>query len=71
MATHMYGLAVYVKVELPFSLESTLDSCLCFQQTLPYSVPYYLLYQSPSLYLCMVFDTIWSNTDGLLNQHIC
>ena len=41
MITHMYGLAVYVKVELPFALENNFDSYLCFQQTLLYSLPYF------------------------------
>ena len=36
MVTHMYGLAVYVKVGLLFALENTLGSHLWFQQALIY-----------------------------------
>ena len=76
MNTHMYGLAVYVKVGFPFAVENTLDSYLSFQQALLYSVPYlYLLHQSSFFALpfinnnfCMVFDTILSNTDGVLSS---
>ena len=69
MITHMYGLAVYVKVELPFALENNFDSYLCFQQTLLYSLPYFFfLYQSPLLYLCMAFDIVLSNIDGFFSS---
>ena len=76
MNTHMYGLAVYVKVGFPFAVANTLDSYLSFQQALLYSVPYlYLLHQSSFFALpfinhnfCMVFDTILSNIDGVLSS---
>ena len=66
--THMHGLAVYVKEGLPFawdlSLENSADSYLCFQLALLHSVCYFFfLYQSPSLTLCTVFDSVWSNID--------
>ena len=66
--THMNGLAVYVKKGLPFawelSLENPADSYLCFQLALLHSVCYFFfLYQSPSLTLCTVFDSVWSNID--------
>ena len=55
----MHGLAVYVKERLPFaqdlSLENSLDSYFLF------------LYQSPSLSLCMIFDSISSNIDEVLS----
>ena len=64
-STHMHGLAVYVKEGLPFgrdlSLENSADSYLCFRLGLLHSVSYFFfLYQSPSLPLCMVFDSISS-----------
>ena len=64
-STHMHGLAVYVK-GLPFawdlSLENSADSYLCFRLALCHSASYFFfLYRSP-LSLCMVFDSISSNT---------
>ena len=58
----MHGLAVYVKEGLPFALnvsvENSADSYLCFRLTLLHSISYFLfLYQSPSLSLCMGFDS--------------
>ena len=58
-STRMHGLAVYVKEELPFatnlSLENFADSYLCFQLVLIYSVSYFFfLYRLPSLSLLMV-----------------
>ena len=58
----MHGIAVYVK-EGPFawdlSLENSADSYLCFRLALLHSVSYFFfLYRSPSLSLCMVFDSI-------------
>ena len=58
-STRMHGLAVYVKEELPFatnlSLENSADSYLCFQLVLIYSVSYFFfLYRLPSLSLLMV-----------------
>ena len=54
--THMHGLVIYVKEGLPsawgLSLESSLDSYLCFGLALLRSVSYFFfLYQSPSLSL--------------------
>ena len=68
----MHGLAVYVKERLPFawdlSLEKSADSYLCFQLALLHSVSYFVfLYQSPSLSLCTVFDSISSNTQEVLS----
>ena len=69
---HMHGLAVYVKEGLPFtrelSLENSADSYLCFRPALLCSVSYFFfLYKSPSSALCMVFDSISSNMDGVLS----
>ena len=69
--THMHGLAVYVKVRLPFtwdlSLENSADSYLCFRLALLHSVSYFFfLYRSPSSALCTVFDSISSNIDEVL-----
>ena len=58
----MHGLAVYVKEGLPFawdlSLENSADSHLCFPLALLHSLSYFFfLCWSPSLYLCMFFDS--------------
>ena len=68
----MHGLTVYVKEGLPFawdlSLENSADFYLCFRLGLLHSVSYFFfLYQSPSLPLCMVFDSISSNVDEVLS----
>ena len=71
----MHGLAVYVKDELPFapdiSLENSADSYLCFRVVLFYSVSYFFsLYRSPSSSLCTIFDSISSissNRDEVLS----
>ena len=68
----MHGLAVYVKQGLPFarnlSLENSASSYLYFQLALLHSVSYFFfLYQSPSLLLCTVFDSISSNVDEILS----
>ena len=70
--THMHVLAVYVKEGLrsaqDLSLENSADSYLCFQLALLYSVSYFfLLYRSPSLLLCTVFDSVSSNIDEVLS----
>ena len=67
----MHGLEIYVKEGLPFawdlSLENPADSYLCFRLVLFQSVSYFFfLYQSPSLSLCTVFDSISSNIDEVL-----
>ena len=71
-STHMHGLAVYVKEELPsagnLSLENSADSYLCFQLALLHAVSYlFFLYRSPSSSLCTVFDSISSNIDEVLS----
>ena len=73
-STHMHGLAVYVKEGLPFardlSLENSADFYLCFRLDLLHSVSYFfLLYRSPSLSLCTVFDSISSNIDEVLSTN--
>ena len=70
--THMYGLAVYMKEELPFardiSLENSADSFLCFRIALLHLVShFFFLYRSPSSSLCTVFDSISSNIDEVLS----
>ena len=72
-STHMHGLAVYVKEGLPFardlSLENSADSYLCFWLALLHSLSYFFfLYQSPSLPLCTVFNSILSNIDEVLSN---
>ena len=74
--THMHGLAVHVKEELPFtqdlSLENSADSYLCFHLALLHSVSYFFfLYQSPFSSLCTVFDSISTNTDEILRDYVC
>ena len=71
-STYMHGLTVYVKEGLPFawdlSLENSADSYLCFRLALLHSVSYFFfLYRSPSLSLCMVFDSVSSNIDEVLS----
>ena len=70
--THTYGLAVYVKEGLPFawdlSLENSVDSYLCLQLALLYSVSYFFfLYWPPSLSLCTVLDSLSSSIDEVLS----
>ena len=70
-STHMHSLAVYVKEGVSFardlSVENSADSYLCFELVLLHSVSYFLfLCWSPSLSLCRVFDSIWSNIDEVL-----
>ena len=65
----MHGPTVYVKEELCFawdlSLENSAVSYLCFPLALLHSVSYFFLfYQSPFLSLYMVFDSISSNIQG-------
>ena len=71
-STHMLGVAVYVKEQIPFarglSLENSADSYLCFLLALLQSVSYFFfLYQSPSSAFCTVFDSISSNIDEVLS----
>ena len=68
----MHGLAVYVKEELPFardlSLENSADFYLCCRLALLHSVSYFFfLYQSPSSSLCTVFDSISLKIDEVLS----
>ena len=67
----MHSLTVYVKEGLPLawdlSLKNSVDFYLCFQLALLHSLAYlFFLYRSPSLSLCMVFDSISSNIDQVL-----
>ena len=49
------------------SLENSVDSYLCFQLALLHSVSYFFfIYQSHSLSLCTVFDSVLSNRDDVL-----
>ena len=71
-STQIHGLAVYVKEELPFardlSLENSAISYLCFRLVLLPPVSYFFfLYRSPSSYLCTVFYFISSNIDEVLS----
>ena len=68
----MHRLAAYMKEGLPFawdlSLENCADSYLRFQLVLLPLVSYFfLLYRSPSLSLCSVYDSISSNIDEVLS----
>ena len=71
----MHGLAVYVKEGLPFtqdlSLETSAYSYLCFRLALLHSVPYsFFLYQSHSLSLCTVVDSVLSDIDEVLSINL-
>ena len=72
LITHMLGLAVYVKEGLPFardlSRENSGDSYSCFRLAIIPSVSYFFfLYQSSSLSLCPVFDSVSSNIEVVLS----
>ena len=72
LSTHMHGLTVYVKEELPFtrdlSLENSAGSYFCFQLALLHSVSYFfILYRLLSSCLCTVLDSILSNIDEVLS----
>ena len=72
--THIYGLAGYVKEELPFarelSLENSAGSYLHFRLASLHSVSYFFfLYRSPSSSLSTVFDSISSSTDEVLSTN--
>ena len=74
-STHMHGLTVYLKEELPFAqdltLENSADSYLCFRLALLHLVFYFFfLYRSPSSSLCMVFDSVSSNIDEVLSINL-
>ena len=63
----MHGLAVYVKVGLPFAGTSH----LCFWLASLYSVSYLcFFYQSPFSSLCTVFDSISSKIDEVLSTNL-
>ena len=71
-STHMHGLTVYVKEELPFvqdlSLESSADPYLCFWLALLYSVSYsFFFYRLPYSSLCTGFYSISSNIDEVFS----
>ena len=70
--THMHGLIVYVKDDLPFSLhvslENSQDTYLCFRLALLHSVSYFFFhYRSPTSALWTVFDSISPNIDEVLS----
>ena len=60
----MHGLTVYIKEGLPFARDSYLYFWLTLLHTLSY---FYLLYRSPSSFLCTVFYSVSSNIDELLS----
>ena len=69
--TCMHGLVVYMKEGLTFaltkSLENSAGAFLMFWLNLLQSMSYFFfLYQSPLLWLWMVFDSISSNIDEIL-----
>ena len=71
-STDMHGPAVYVKEGVSFardlSLENSADSYICFGLALLHSVCFFFfLFRSPSLSLCRVFYSIWSNIDEVLS----
>ena len=71
--THMHGLTVYVKEGLHFVGELSLENCMySYLSGLQFDWLYFclsyspLLYPSPSSSLCMAFDSVSSNLEGLL-----
>ena len=72
---YSYVWSYSLKERLPFawdlSLENPMDSILCFRLLLLHSVShFFFLYQSPSLLLCTIFDSVSSNRWGSLYQPI-
>ena len=70
--THMHELAVYVKEDLLFaqdlSLEISAESYLCFRMALLHSWSYFFfLCRSPSSSFCTLFDAISCNIDQVLS----
>ena len=70
--THMPVLTVYVKEGLPFAQDlpqqNSAEFYLCFWLALLHSVSYFFfLYHSPSLSLCMVFESVSFNIDEVLS----
>ena len=70
--TLMHGLTVYLKEEVPFawdlSVENSADSYLCFRLALLHSEFYFFfLYRPPSSSLYPIFDAISCNTDEVLS----
>ena len=56
---------------MDLSLKNSADSYLRFWLALPHSVSYFFyLYESPSLSLCMVFDSVSSNVDEVLSINL-
>ena len=72
--TRMHGLTVHGKKRLKFfktQLENSADSYLRFRLALLHSVSYFfLIYQSPSLSLCTIFDAISSNIDKVISINL-
>ena len=68
---HMHDLSVYVKDELPFawelSLENSADTYLCFWIALFHSVLTSFSHWSSSSPLCTAFDSILSNIDEVVS----
>ena len=69
--THIHGLAVYLKEELPFAQNLSLEnSYLCFWLGFLHSVSYFFfLCRSPSLLLCTVFYATSLNIDEVLSTN--
>ena len=70
--TLMHGLTVYLKEEVPFawdlSVENSADSYLCFRLALLHSEFYFFfLYRPPSSSLYPIFDAISYNIDEVLS----
>ncbi len=71
--SHMHGLAVYARSNLPLARECTLESpnhpYMCFRLSLLHSTSYlFFLYRSPSSYDCTVIDVVSDNIDKALSS---
>ena len=62
--THVHGDAVYVKEGLPFAWDLSQENSAVL---LMFSSYFFFLYQSSSLSLCTVFDSVSSNIDEILS----
>ena len=72
--THMHGLGVYVRDNLPLArictLEDPNESFMCFRLSLLHSTSYlFFLYRSPSSQSCSVIDAVSRRIDDALSLH--
>jgi len=72
--THMHGLGVYFRENIPIardlSLEDSKESFMCFRLSLLHSTSYlFFVYRSPSSQSCSVIDSVSNSIDRALMSH--